>query len=251
MTAAHPRTFFLSWSRAGAFLALAGGMVSCAAISPDLRHRPQATVRRAEVMATAQAYAEHRWRANAENIRHGLDGRGIRVDTPDRDFQPKDGTRPGWWLPGQWNQGMPYQWGGFDTPPEFDRKVRRGLAAGDVYTPAKRAGLDHAVSLEAAGIDCSGLVSRCWRLPRSVSTRELPQFCQRLSSYEDLRPGDILNTTNAHVVIFAGWGDAAHTQVRVYEAGCHPDWKVLKRRIRRDFLNVKGYIPYRYLGMRE
>lgn len=251
MTAALPRTFFLSWSGVGFTLLLAVSMMGCSALNQKGPNHSKSSVRRAEVIATAQAYCEHRWRASASNIKHGLDGRGIRVDTPDRDFRPEDGTRPGWWLPGEWNRGLPYQWGGFDTPQEFDRKVSRGLAAGDVYTPAKRAGLDHAVSFEAAGIDCSGLVSRCWRLPRSVSTRELPQFCQRLSSYEDLLPGDILNTTNAHVVIFAGWADAAHTQVRVYEAGCHPDWKVLRRRIRRDFLNEKGYVPYRYLGIRE
>lgn len=98
------------------------------------------------------------------------------------------------------NDGFPYQWGGFDTPAEFDRKIAAGHAAGDIYTPAKRAALESAVSAEACGIDCSGLISRCWRLDRSYSTRELASLCTPLSSLEDLRPVDILNVHNAYVL---------------------------------------------------
>lgn len=216
---------------------------SCA--SPRVSTQP---VYRTEVMATAEAYLQHRWYATAGNIRHGRDRQGIQVDTPDAGFQPPDG-RPGWWQPGQWNTGLPYQWGGFDTLAQFDRKVQRGFAAGDVYTLTKRAGLDAAVSQEACGIDCSGFISRCWGLKRSVSTRELPSLCQELSGYNDLRPGDIVNTQNSHVLLFSGWADDAHTRMQVYEAGSCPQWKVLRRTLSVAFLRKKGYVPLRYRRM--
>lgn len=197
-------------------------------------------------MAVADQYANHRWLASTVHVRHGTDKRGIRVDTPDRDFLPKDPAASHGWAPGKWNVGMPYQWGGFDTPVSFDRKISRGLAAGDVYTLAKRAGLDAAVSREAAGIDCSGFISRCWGLERSYSTRELPSLCERLPGYDDLRPGDILNTHNAHVLLFAGWTDERRQVMWVYEAGCHPHWKVLRHRVTVDSVRQRGFIPWHY-----
>lgn len=226
-------------------------LTACSSSQRVLDLSPRPLIHRGEVMAIAEAYARHRWKPTRANVRHGPDARGIRVDTPDVDYHPVDGTVAGWWLPGRWNEGLPYQWGGFDTPTEFDAKVKQGLAAGDVYTPVKRAGLEAQVSAEAAGIDCSGLVSRCWRLERSYSTRELPGLCSRLGSYEELLPGDILNTHNAHVLIFAGWANPAQTRVGVYEAGCHPTWKVFRRQVRREFLEAKGYVPLRYRGLRD
>ncbi len=212
---------------------------------------PSATVTRQEVLAIAEAYRAHPWRPTQANIRHGTDARGIRVDTPDAGFQPAGGTtRPGWWQPDQWNHGVPYQWGGFDTLKEFDREVAKGRAAGDIYTQAKRDALDDAVSAEACGIDCSGFISRCWRLEKSWSTREITALCDPLPSYQDLLPGDILNVHNSHVVIFAGWKDEKHTVMNVYETGSPPTWKVLYRDIRNSFLKERGYAPWRYKGIR-
>ena len=39
-------------------------------------------------------------------------------------------TRQGWWIPGEVNHGVPYQWGGFDSPASFDAAVASGHAAG-------------------------------------------------------------------------------------------------------------------------
>ncbi|MES2708178.1 MAG: hypothetical protein V4726_16410 [Verrucomicrobiota bacterium] len=203
-----------------------------------------------EVMETARRYASHKWRGTAANVRHGTDSAGIRIDTPDVTFQ-RTGAMPGFWAPGVETFGIPYQWGGFCTPEEFDRGIARGLAAGDVYTGEKRRLLDDAVSREAVGIDCSGYVSRCWKLPRSFSTRELASLCDPLPSWEDLRPGDVLNTWNSHVILFSGWMDAEHRQLSFYETGGPPDWKVIRHRISRAYLEKKRYRPLRYRGIRE
>ena len=205
-------------------------------------------VRRAEVMERAEAYRTHRWLPTGVNVRHGLDGAGVRVDTPDVSYQ-KPGAVPGWWVPGQWNEGVPYQWGGFSTVEAFDRGVARGMAAGDVYTLEKRRLLDAAVSEEAVGIDCSGFVSRCWGLKRSYSTRELAGICKPLGSYDELKPGDILNTYNAHCLMFGGWVDAGRERLWAYETGIPPHWKVIRHRPTVVSLKGNGFVPLRYRGV--
>ncbi len=225
-------------------------LAACAGQPSRTRSARLPRVTRAEVLATAEAYRTHRWLAAEANVRHGFDRNGVRVDTPDISYQ-KPGAVPGWWVPGQWNEGVPYQWGGFSTLTEFDRGVARGQAAGDVYTLEKRRLLENAVSDEAVGIDCSGFVSRCWRLPRSHSTRELAQVCVPLASYNELRPGDILNTHNAHCLLFAGWADEDRTRMWAYETGIPPHWKVIRHRPTTASLKEDGFVPLRYQGMTD
>jgi hypothetical protein len=225
-------------------------LAGCAA--PKLRELPPlvqapSRVTRAESIEIAESYRLHQWKPSAANVKHGNDSRGVRVDTPDVSFNP-GGAIPGWWKANEWNMGVPYQWGGFSTLAEFDAGVAAGRAAGDVYTSQKRALLDDAVSAEAVGIDCSGYISRCWKLPRSYSTRELPGLCREIA-WDELQPGDLLNTHNAHCLLFAGWLNGEKTRFLCYETGCPPTWKVLSHPIPVSFLVPQGYKPYRYGGM--
>ncbi|HWB06583.1 MAG TPA: hypothetical protein VG796_26395 [Verrucomicrobiales bacterium] len=206
-------------------------------------------VTRAECLAIAEAYRSHKWQPTEANVLHGADTDGIQVDTPDICYRKK-GSFPGWWVPGRVNEGMPYQWGGFATPEQFDLDIAAGKAAGDVYTQEKRRLLDAAVSRHATGIDCSGFISRCWKLPRSYSTRELERLCTLVSSWQDLLPGDILNTWNSHALLFAGWLDESHSRIIAYETGSPPDWLVVRHSITVDMLVKQGYVPLRYQGMR-
>lgn len=241
---------------AGLFALLAAVSLSACGTAPHkeepaaLRLPPPSHVTRAEVMAIADRYASHEWVGTRANVRHGPDAQGIRIDTPDISFQ-KVGSMPGFWIPGEKTEGIPYQWGGFCTPAEFDRGVSLGLAAGDIYTLQKRKLLDDAVSAGAVGIDCSGYVSRCWKLPRSFSTRELASLCDPLPAWEDLRPGDVLNTWNSHVVIFSGWEGPGRQALIVYETGGHPVWKAVQHSIPRAYLEKKGFRPLRYRGIRD
>lgn len=211
---------------------------------------PLSRVTRSQIMATALRYAEHPWTPSAANVRHGVDAAGIQVDTPDFTYQ-KAGAVPGYWIPGREHRGMPYQWGGFSSPEEFDAGLARGLAAGDVYTDDKRRLLLDGVSAEAVGIDCSGFVSRCWNLPRAFSTRELANLCDQLPNWDALQPGDALNIYNTHVLIFSGWIGANRESLAAYETGGPPDWKVIRHVIGTDFLKRKGYVPLRYRGVVE
>jgi len=102
------------------------------------------------------------------------------------------------------------------------------------------------VSEKCTGVDCSGFVSRCWRLSRHVSTRELPSISQQLSSYEELKTGDILNKANDHVVLFSHFEDG---KVIVYEAAAIGINRVSQGKYLKDYFRRNGYVPYRYNGI--
>lgn len=68
--------------------------------------------------------------------------------------------------------------------------------------------------------DCSGYVSMAWGLSSSYTTVTLPSVSYPIAK-DALEPGDILNNplpgTSGHVVLFAGWADAARTEYFAYE----------------------------------
>lgn len=202
-----------------------------------------------EAIAIAQAYTQHSWRPFARNILHGPDHHGILVNTPDIGHKtPPD--RPGWWVPGDANQGVPYKWGGFDDLPSFDQGVAAGRPAGDVSSAAKRAADNAAVSTQAVGVDCSGFVSRCLKLPSVHDTTQLPALCEQLPSAKLLRPGDILNIPKGHVILCAGWATPDHTWIFFYDTGAAPDyWKPSLKQAPLPALLELGYQPLRYRGM--
>ena len=199
-------------------------------------HEKRDVVSRDEVLEIAGRYADHRWQASANNVFHGRDQSGIYVDTPDSSFH-KDG-----FVIGSSNVGIPYKWGGFSSLADFDRGLLNGKFAGHL-----RKGRSPG-SAQAVGVDCSGLVSRCWDLPRKHSTRSLGNFCYRLKSYDDLLPGDILNRFDKHVMIFESFVDPTRNRIAVYEA-VYP-------RVKRNIhsvadLKAQDYVPLRYMPLDE
>jgi hypothetical protein len=219
------------------------------AIMHKLLHRgppPPSIVSRAQAIDIAKRYVQHTWTATEANAFHGVDEKGIRVDTPDAAFRTGD-SRVGWWKPGGNNVGIPYMWGGFDTPESFDAAMRDGKWAGDISTSEKRRLLDDGVSVKCAGIDCSGFVSRCWKLPRSYSTRELQALCTQVTDFSQLKPGDIFNKFNSHARLFSGWADSHRTEALVYEAG--DQWRVVQNPRNIASMKAEGYTAWRYHGM--
>ena len=202
-----------------------------------------------ESIAIAQQLTAHPWRPFGRNILHGKDRAGVLVNTPDAGFDPATARR-GWWMPGVVNTGMPYKWGGFDDPSSFDAAISKGMAGGDVSSPAKRLANNNAVSKHAAGLDCSGFVSRCLKLPTVHDTTELPSVCTPLEKLADLRPGDLLNIPHRHVLLCAGWSKPDKSWIYYYETGGGPDyWKPgLKQAPLQKLLDL-GYQPLRYRGM--
>jgi hypothetical protein len=197
-------------------------------------------------VANAWRYSTVEWMPTEAQRFHGPDRHGIVVHTPDITLSEK-GFANGWWKPGQLARGMPYQWGGFDTPESFQKALSKGKFAGDIGSTEKQRLGDRAVSKEACGIDCSGLISRCWNLPRPYSTKELPSISRRLKSWDDLKPGDIL-LNYRHVLLFAGW-KVPGREIFAYEAGPYPVWRVNAAAMEKAKLEKNGYRPWSYYGM--
>ncbi len=197
-----------------------------------------------EALRIAMTYSELGWQPRAWHIRHGKDGKGIIVHTPDTTLAAHTGDLRGWWEPGVPAKGMPYKWGGFDTPESFLQGLSEGKKAGDIANTYKVNGDNAVISSESVGIDCSGFVSRCWGLSRHYDTRDLPGICDPIS-WEELRPADII-LKNGHVLLFsARQGD----YVIGYEAGPKPTWRARCGAILISYLKKEGYTPLRYRHM--
>ncbi len=208
---------------------------------PFLSCAPRVTPEQA--VATAYRYTQVEWMPGERHILHGPDSKGIVVQTPDAGLS----SGGGWWKPRVPSKGMPYQWGGFDTPEMFLAKIAVGKKAGDIADPVKRRLGDAGTSSEACGIDCSGLVSRCWNLTRPYSTAGLPGICTPLKSWLHLRAGDIL-LNDKHVVLFVRWKTYGK-EFAAYEAGPRPVWRVNACGLLVDKMINHGYAPWRYRGM--
>lgn len=207
-------------------------------------------ITRKQAISTAYSYVNLKWKATEANRLHGNDPSGQWVDTPDAQAASTLGSAM-WWETGT-NYGMPYKWGGFDTPEDFLYRLKNQspVYAGDYASPEKIAGGDDSVSNYAAGIDCSGLVSRCWNLPRPYSTRELGSLCVQLNDFTELKPGDIALKPGTHVILFDSWVDDEHTAFYAIEAGGVPHWKCYRYRISLATLKRLGYTPHRYKYIR-
>lgn len=201
----------------------------------------------AKAMAIAYSYTQVEWMPEARHVRHENDSKGIQVHTPDKTLS-KHGEPGGWWTPGLPAKSVPYKWGGFDTPESFLKALKDGKKAGDVATKWKRSNGDAVVSEESTGIDCSGFVSRCWLLPKPYSTKQLPEICQPLASWDDLQTGDIL-LKDGHVILFEKW-NADRTEIIGYEAGPKPVWRVNACGILKSRLKAEKYWPWRYRWMK-
>jgi hypothetical protein len=201
------------------------------------------SVSRAETLKIAESFVQHRWHATARNLFHGKDASGIEVHTSDR-TGGRCGPLQDCWQVDADNIGVAYKWGGLDTPESFDAGLQKGKAAGDVYTPEKRR-LDGAgVSDASVGIDCSGFICRCWKLSKRYSTNSLGQVCLKLSSPAVLEPGDIMNHSGGHVVLFVKWLDADRKRALFYESA--PFSKTLASERELSDLTAAGYVPLRY-----
>ncbi len=212
--------------------------------------RTGAPITRTEVMQIAEAYAGHPWRASETNAFHGTDTKGAWIDTPDREWW----GRGGWYADGQTNIGLPYCWGGDSTLAEFDAAIADGRPAGYHFKHMDRKKhQDPADSALPVGVDCSGLVSRCWCLKARRSTYNMIDVSHQLSSFDDLQPGDAVNKPYDHIILFIGWADKKHEQMYVFESGDakrNDDPKNYERVhediYKTDWLKKHGFVPLRY-----
>jgi len=206
------------------------------------------TLTRAEAVAIAETFVHHTWLAKPSHVRHGKDSDGVEIHTPDQaggHAQPEAEA----WVVNQENTGVPYKWGGFDTPKKFDAGLKTGKAAGDLYTSEKRRLGGAAVSGDVVGVDCSGFVSRCWKLTEKHSTSSLASVSRTLASPSELKAGDAMNTKGGHVLLFVKWLDPEKSRALFYEAA--PFSKTRASELEVASLTAAGFQPLRYRGIRD
>jgi hypothetical protein len=141
--------------------------------------------------------------------------------------------------------GIPYLWGGKAGWQDFVARVQAGGIAGNVCTKTVAG---KAVSVSgAAGIDCSGFISRVWelggakRVDLSTSAIASNKFSRPVKLLQNLQPGDALNKAGSHVRLFAGWVRTPFgLRIRSYESTTD---SICSGTCMRD-LRARAYIGY-------
>lgn len=89
--------------------------------------------------------------------------------------------------------GVAYKYGGHIEVSTYNDAVKSNKTVGDLNTKT-----DKVFDGCSFGVDCSGFVSKVWRSGH-YTTSSLHQVSTNINSYEDLRPGDALNSAGSHV----------------------------------------------------
>ena len=179
----------------------------------------------AEALAKADTYVQHSYTVTSANITNGriLDPNGVEVETPE-------------WVQAGIVSPVVYQWGGFYTLAEFDAGLAIGRYAGDKATTG--------VSAYAVGVDCSGFVSRCWKLPYHFSTRMMDdEIAVAYSSWDEIRPGDAIHK-QGHVRLMVERNPNG-SLLAVESAGYN--WRVWYRNY--TLSDLYDYTPRYYINM--
>lgn len=162
------------------------------------------------VVEKALLYANHEWYATEKNVLHGMDTNGIFVDTPDISWHGEV-LDCGWWKVNQKNKGVPYGWGNASTLEEFDNGIAEGKYAGNVPEDKTRYR-----SWFSIGVDCSGLLTVCWDLPKKIVARDIPNIAECIE-FEEIMQGDVF-AISSHVMLFKEFLDVEKTMVKIIDS---------------------------------
>lgn len=191
-----------------------------------------------QVIETALQYADYEWGATEQNVLHGTDPDGVPVDTPDVTWRGEV-LDCGWWKVGEVNKGVAYGWGNASTLAEFEAGLAAGKLAGNVPEDKSRYSSKHSV-----GVDCSGLLTICWGLPKKIATRDIPKYAEKLDSLEEIRQGDVFAKVGSHVMFFLEFLDEEKERVKNVDS-TRSTGKVSVREVKVSELFAKGYEIYR------
>ena len=165
-----------------------------------------------QVIEKALAYANYKWTPSAANVLHGTDSDGRFVNTPDTTWRGET-LDCGWWKVNEVNIGIPYGWGNASTLEEFENGLKEGKFAGNVPEDKKRYGSHNTV-----GVDCSGLLTICWDLPKKIATRDIPDYATAIDNLDDIKQGDVFAKIGSHVMFFKEFVNAEKTEAIIIDA---------------------------------
>lgn len=98
--------------------------------------------------------------------------------------------------------------------------------------------------------DCSGFVSMAWHTSTQYgghSTRSIPDIAPRIS-WDDLKPGDVVNWADHHCMIYHMRGDSG--KIWIYDL-VDPETDMRHDQVSTARLKDLGYIPRRYRNIRD
>jgi cell wall-associated NlpC family hydrolase len=236
---------------------------------------PFPTITRKQILDHAEAYLTHTWTLGEKN--HSPEPGICLYFRANSCWQSKDSCDL-WMRPtylknqvGKAVKGVPYVWNGFDSLDQFNQKISQDRPAGDVCTPGKarrankdsksvppmfiRDGQRKVNYTYAAGVDCSGFVSRVWQLKGKRGTATftggagLDPVAKEIK-WKDIKPGDILDLPGVHVVLYLGSSKSnGVTYVRYIDAT--PDNGVDERTKPKSYFDNNRYRPMRRLKIDE
>lgn len=183
---------------------------------------PVSGVTRDMAMETASTFAEHIWSSTQANFTADCSPSYTSL------FLENYGV-------GGPHKGLSYDWGGWDTLPNFVEKIASGYGAGTHSS-------DGVLSC-TTGQDCSGFVSRCWQTPKKHGTSTFHEVSYSLNSPDDLIRGDAINKAGSHMVLFDSL--ATNGQPLFYESAGGSVRKVWFNAVS-GWSYLNGYVPTRY-----
>jgi hypothetical protein len=201
------------------------------------RKGPIAAVReltRQQVIETAFAFANTRWRVNRSSY-------GPDPDNACTGFHRI--RRPGF-LAGHLDrevQGIPYCWGCFGTLNQIRLRIERGALAGNVCTR-------NAPRNDVVGVDCSAFVSATWGLSHHFTTIAIPSITVPLANPWELRPGDALNKPGSHVMLFLRFTPDRKAEVMEASPGAC-NGRVCRNVYPLSSLLARGFHPVRFRAL--
>ena len=167
----------------------------------------------AEVIISAQTYAQHPWHCSPANFTASC-APGYRSEFSEGD-----------------HMGLPYDWGGYMSLHTFDTGIASGLGAGSRSSDGELAC--------TVGLDCSGFVSMVWQ-EAHLSTRSIPDLT-RVITIPELKRGDVMNMYDYHVALFSHL--QADGRPFFYEAAGYN----VHQTFNQGWAYFNGYTPRRYL----
>ncbi|MBB4381139.1 hypothetical protein [Bradyrhizobium sp. SBR1B] len=204
------------------------------ASQPSFKFDASAAVRpsnRQQAIETAFAFEGIQWKLTQAN--YGSD--------PDSQCSGFSRIRRPWYLQGKVNQevrGVPYCWGCHGSLANFRQRIESGMLAGNVCTR-------NAPRPDVAGVDCSAFVSATWGLSVHYTTAAIPAIAAPVANPWDLKPGDALNKSGSHVMLFLRFTPDRKAEVMESSTGgCNG--RVCRNVYPLASLLSRGYVPVRF-----
>jgi hypothetical protein len=152
-------------------------------------------ISRAAVADNIKGYVAAEWKMSADNYEQAGVSSECRPPVNKLWLRPRrlDSTV------GQTLHALPYKWGGYVSVEGYRTQLQRKALAGSVCT-CSDPDRNYCVVDNAAGIDCSGFVSRVWGVDR-YTTATLSRITDAVK-WRELKQGDALNNPGHHVRVF-------------------------------------------------